>query len=65
MSNTDQKSDNLLQLLDGVSLLDDLDRERVIGMVDTLDCAEQKIHNALFSDGLPLKTEISSVYDDR
>ena len=63
MDNKDQKHDNLVQLLDGVSLLDDQDKERFTAVVDTLACTDKVVGNALFSDS-PLKTETTSVYAD-
>ncbi|MDR2719745.1 MAG: hypothetical protein LBC03_02940 [Nitrososphaerota archaeon] len=44
-------------------MLDDRDKERFIGAVDTLACADRAVGNTLFSDS-PLKTETTSVYAD-
>ena len=57
-------SDNLVKLLDGLSLLDSQDQERVIRMVNTLEAADKNVKEAIM--GNPLKTETASVYaDDR
>jgi hypothetical protein len=63
MDNKDQKHDNLVQLLEGVSLLDDQDKEQFTAVVDTLACADKAVGDALFSDS-PLITKPSSVYAD-
>ena len=57
-----QKSDNLIKLLDGMSLLDDQDQERIIKAVDTLDFADRKVKKDLFSDCPELKLETPTVY---
>ena len=62
------KSDNLVKLLDGLSLLDDRDQDRIIGMIDSLDCervtslqnADKNVKGAVFSDTSLLNTEILS-----
>ena len=56
----DPNSDNLMKLLDGLSLLDDQDQERVIRMVDTLDAADKNVKETII--GEPLKTDTPSVY---
>jgi len=62
MSIDAQKSDNLVILLDGLSLLDQQDQDRVFGMVDTLECADKNVKGTIFSDIPPIKSEISSAY---
>jgi len=57
-----QKSDNLVKLLEGISLLDDRDQERIIKAVDTLDHADKKVKQDLFSDCPDLKLETPMVY---
>ena len=60
----DPNSDNLGKLLDGLSLLDGQDQERVIRMVYTLEAADKNVKETIM--GNPLKTEPISVYaDDR
>jgi len=60
----DIKNDNLIELLDGLSLLDDQDQERIIGMVDVLDAVDKKVKNEVFTD-LPLKNlYLPSAYAD-
>ena len=60
----DPNGDNLGKLLDGLSLLDGQDRERVIRMVDTLEAADKNVKETIM--GNLLKTETTSVYaDDR
>ena len=51
---------NLDKLLDGLSLLDEQDKDRVIRMVDTLDCADKKVKSTIVSNVPPLKQDISS-----
>ena len=60
MSIDEQKNDNLVKLLDGLSLLDEHDQDRIIGMVDTLDCADKNVKGVVFSDTPLLNTEILS-----
>ena len=57
----DPKDDNLDKLLDGISLLDDQDRDRVIRMVDTLDCVDKNVKSVIFSNIQPLKQDTSPV----
>jgi len=45
------KYDNLEKFMDGLSLLDDQDKERVIGMVDILDAANRTVKCSLYPDG--------------
>jgi hypothetical protein len=45
-----QKHDNLVKLLDGLSLLDGQDQERIISVVDTLDFTEKKIKKEIYND---------------
>jgi len=52
MGITDLKHDNLVKLLDGLSLLDDQDRERIIRVVDTLDFTEKKVKKEILNDTL-------------
>jgi hypothetical protein len=52
MSIEDRKPDNLVKMLDGFSLLDDQDKERFIGVVDTLECADRQVKKSLFNDTL-------------
>ena len=43
-----QKNDNVVKLLDGLSLLDDQqDQESVIGMLDTLAVADEKVKTTM------------------
>ena len=44
---------HLVKLLDGLSKLDERDQERVINMVDTLDAADKKLKDTLFTDNPP------------
>jgi len=39
---TEMKADNLVKLLDGLSLLEDRDQEQIISVVDALDFAYEK-----------------------
>ena len=60
----DPNSDNLLKLLNGLSLLDNHDQKRVIRMVDTLEAVDKNVKEKII--GVPLKMETTSVYaDDR
>ena len=61
MGNNDPKCDNLLRLMEGVSLLDEQDRERIIGVIDVLDFAETKVRTEILSDAPVLNTEMQSV----
>jgi hypothetical protein len=47
-----QKNDNLVKMLDGLSLLDEHDRERFAKMVDTLDYTHKQVEKNLFNDTL-------------
>ena len=58
----DPNSDNLVKLLDVLSLLDGQDQERVISMVDILEAADKNVKETII--GNPLKTETASVYTD-
>ena len=49
----DPENDHLVKLLDGLSLLDKRDQERVINMVDTLDSADKKVKDTVFTENLP------------
>ena len=44
------KSDNLVKLLNGLSLLDDEDQERIIKVVDALEFTEKKVKEEIFFD---------------
>jgi len=57
-----QKSDNLIKLLEGMSLLDERDQEQIIKAVDTLDLADKKVKQDLFSGCSDLKLETPMVY---
>jgi len=57
-----QKSDNLIKLLEGMSLLDNRDQERIIKAVDTLDLADKEVKKDIFSDCPELKLETPTVY---
>ena len=57
-----QKSDNLIKLLEGMSLLDNRDQERIIKAVDTLDFADKEVKKDIFSDCTDLKLETPMVY---
>jgi hypothetical protein len=41
------KADNLIKLLDGLSLLDKQDQEQIIKIVDTLDFAKKKMEKSM------------------
>ena len=58
MSIDAQKSNNLVILLDGLSLLDQQDQDRVFGMVDTLEFADKNVKGSMFPDTPLLNTEI-------
>ena len=60
----DIKNDNLIELLDGLSLLDDQDQERIIGMVDVLDAADKKVKNGIFTDLTLKNLDLPSAYAD-
>jgi len=60
----EQKSDNLIKLLNGLSLLDNQDQERIINMVDTLNVADVSIKKEVIYYNSPLKEETSLVYAD-
>ena len=55
MNNITLKSDNLEKLLNGLSLLDERDQERVIGVVDALHFADKKAVNAKTPPGVTEK----------
>ena len=55
----DLKYDNLVKLLDGLSLLDDEDQERIIKVVDALEFAEKKVKEEIFIDVPAFETDIS------
>jgi len=61
MGNIDLKCDNLLRLMDGVSLLDEQDKERVIEVLDALDFADTKVRTEILPDVPILNTEMRSV----
>jgi len=50
MSIYDEKADNLVKLLDGLSLLEDREQERVISIVNALDFAYGKENKVLLAD---------------
>lgn len=52
------KAKNLLKLLDGLSLLDDGDQERIIRVVDVLEFTEKKVKEEIFFDLPAFKTGI-------
>jgi len=56
------KNDNVMKLLDGVSLLDDQDQDRVIRMVDALEVADKNVKEMVC--GVPLKAKTTSAYVD-
>ena len=60
----EQRSDNLIKLLNGLSLLDNQDQERIINMVDTLNVADVRIKKEVIYYNSPLKGETSLVYAD-
>jgi hypothetical protein len=47
MSISDVKSNNLEKLLEGMSLLEDKDQERIISVVDALDFANEKVNTVM------------------
>jgi len=57
-----QKNETLEKLVDGLSLLDNQDRERIIEMVNTLNAADMKVKNEIFFDVPPLKLDLTSAY---
>ena len=59
-----QGNDNLAKLLDGLSLLDGQDQERIINMVDTLDLTDKKVKNEIYSGVSPLNVDSASAYAD-
>ena len=61
MGNIDLKCDNLLRMMEGVFLLDEQDRERIIGVLDALDFADTKVRTELLPDAHVLNTEMRSV----
>ena len=61
MGKVDPKCDNLLRLMEGVSLLDEQDRERITGVLDTLDFADTKVRTEILPDAPVLNTEMRSV----
>jgi len=48
------KADNLLKLLEGMSLLENRDQERIISVVDALDFA---LEHCTIQNGLPVVTD--------
>jgi len=44
------KADNLTKLLEGISLLEDRDKEQIIGIVDALDFAYEKSNAEMVAD---------------
>ena len=50
MSINTLKADNLVKLLDGLSLLDEEDQERIIRVVDVLEITEKKVKQEIFFD---------------
>jgi hypothetical protein len=48
----DQRQNNLADLLDGFSLLDSQDKERIIRVVDTLDSTDKMVKKEIFNDTL-------------
>jgi len=59
-----QKSDNLIKLINGLSLLDNQDQERIFRMVDTLNETDENVKKEVFSNNFPLKKETTSAYAD-
>jgi len=59
-----QRNNNLIKMLDGLSLLDNQDQERIIKMVDTLNAADENVKKEVFSYISPLKKETTSAYAD-
>ena len=60
----EQKSNNLIKLMNGFALLDNQEQERIINMVDTLNTADENIKKDVFSYFSPLKEETTSAYAD-
>jgi hypothetical protein len=50
--------------MEGMSLLEERDQERIIRMIDTLDCADKKVKKGIFYDCPDLKLKPSAVYND-
>lgn len=59
-----RKNDNLVNFIDGLSLLDEQEQKQIINMVDTLDSTDRKVKDRLFSDVPPLKLDFTSAYAD-
>jgi hypothetical protein len=59
-----QRNNNLMKMLDGLSLLDNQDQERIIKMVDTLNAADENVKKEVFSYISPLKKETTLAYTD-
>jgi len=57
-----QRNNNLIKMLDGLSLLDNQDQERIIKMVDTLNAADENVKKEVFSYISPLIKETTSAY---
>ena len=50
MSITEMKADNLIRLLEGMSLLEDRDQEQIISVVDALDFAYEKVNGEMVAN---------------
>lgn len=57
MRNGALKFDNLVKLLEGLSLLDNRDHELLISVVNTLDFAKNKGEKAILANTPPCKTK--------
>ena len=58
MSISTLKAENLVKLLDGLSLLDDEDQERIIRVVDALEFTEKKVKEEILFDVPAFETGI-------
>jgi ligand-binding sensor protein len=58
-----QRNDNLVKLLEGMSLLEKQDQERIISVVDALTLTEKKVKKEIFYD-VPLLEQEETVYTD-
>ena len=59
-----QKNDNLINLVDGLSLLDEQDQEKIINMVDTLDVTDKKLKGDIFGNVSSFNEDFTPAYTD-
>jgi len=54
------KADNLVKLLEGISLLEDRDQEQIISVIDALDFAYEKTNVEMVADAdIPQKKKLA------